>query len=559
MGRWGTLSLKLYCLIALSAVSLAMLIATGVFAAQKMRAAGNNLYSAGVVSVSRADRIEMLWERYRGLVTRVPAELDLKTQKRYHGDAIKTLDEIRTLLSADNVNAEAARAAIIGELNAGLTNADRAAGDIFKNAENFVQDKAVAIINGAFGAADTDVSQGIKKLVEHHKRRAAAELEDLDSAGTTMNWAITIVSSVSLLLVGGFGIILARSICGRIGRLTDAMSALAEHKLDTALPDGGHDEIGRMAGALAVFKKNALERQNLETQAKDADARAANERKVVVRQLADDFERAVGRIIESVTSASTELEMAAGALTQTADTTQSLSKAVASASEETSTNVSLVASASEQLAGSIRDIGRQVHESSMIATEAVKQAEKTDARIGELSKAAGRIGDVVKLITAIAEQTNLLALNATIEAARAGESGRGFAVVASEVKALAAQTAKATEEIGNQISSMQATTEDSVSAIKEIGNIIGRISQTAATIMQAMQEQGAATQEIARKVQQAAKGTQQVATNINDVNVGAAETGSASSQVLVSAKSLSRESNDLKREVEKFLSTVRAA
>jgi methyl-accepting chemotaxis protein len=153
----------------------------------------------------------------------------------------------------------------------------------------------------------------------------------------------------------------------------------------------------------------------------------------------------------------------------------------------------------------------------------------------------------------------LLALTATIEAARAGESGRGFAVVASEVKALAAQTAKATEEIGNQISGMQSTTEDSVSAIKGIGNIIGRISQTAATIMQAMQEQGAATQDIAHKVQQAAKGTQQVATNVHDVNVGAAETGSASSQVLVSAKSLSRESSDLKREVEKFLATVRAA
>jgi methyl-accepting chemotaxis protein len=207
----------------------------------------------------------------------------------------------------------------------------------------------------------------------------------------------------------------------------------------------------------------------------------------------------------------------------------------------------------------VGEIARQVQESSSIAREAVVQAERTDGRITALSQAAGRIGDVVKLITAIAEQTNLLALNATIEAARAGEAGRGFAVVASEVKALAAQTAKATDEIGTQIAGMQTATQDSVAAIKEIGTTIGRIAQIASTIAGTVEEQGATTQEIARSVHLAAQGTSRVAANIGDVTKGAGETGSASSQVLSSAQALSSEGSKLKVEVARFLTTVRAA
>jgi methyl-accepting chemotaxis protein len=232
---------------------------------------------------------------------------------------------------------------------------------------------------------------------------------------------------------------------------------------------------------------------------------------------------------------------------------------VAAASEEASTNVQSVASASEEMACSVNEISRQVQESSKIAGQAVDQARKTHNRVNELSTAANRIGDVVELIDSVAGQTNLLALNATIEAARAGEAGRGFAVVAAEVKALAEQTAKATEEIRKQISGIQNATRDSVAAIEEIGVTIGRISEISATIAYAIEEQGAATQEVARNVQQAALGTQQVASNITDVQRGASETGSASSQVLTSAQSLSQESQRLKQEVGKFLDTVRAA
>jgi methyl-accepting chemotaxis protein len=281
--------------------------------------------------------------------------------------------------------------------------------------------------------------------------------------------------------------------------------------------------------------------------------------KATMARMADEFEGKVGGVVEAVSAASTELEATANALARTTQSTQSLSAAVAAASEEASANVQSVASATEEMTSSVHEISRQVQESARIAGEAVTQAVQTDRRINELSQAAARIGDVVKLIAAIADQTNLLALNATIEAARAGEAGKGFAVVASEVKALAAQTGKATEEIGTHIAGMQTATNETVGAMQEIGGTIRRISEIASTIAAAVEEQGAATQEIARNVSEAAKGTNQVAANITEVNRGAGETGDASSQVLSAAQSMSKESHHLKAEVDRFLTTVRAA
>jgi methyl-accepting chemotaxis protein len=346
-----------------------------------------------------------------------------------------------------------------------------------------------------------------------------------------------------------------------LARLSAAMRRLADGDFAVVLPGlGRRDEVGAVAQAVEVFKVRAVERAAEEVaQRQVEEARLADVRKAEMKKLADSFDAAVGVIIETVSSASTELEAAATSLTRTAEGTQQLSGAVAQSSEEASANVQSVASAAEEMSASVAEIGRQVHESSRIAREAVAQAQQTDARINELSQAAARIGDVVKLITAIAEQTNLLALNATIEAARAGEAGRGFAVVAQEVKALAAQTAKATDEISTQIGGMQTATQDSVAAIKEIGSTIGRISEIAGSIAATVEEQQASTAEIARNVQQAAQGTAQVASNIGEVNKGAAETGSASSQVLGSARELSQEGSKLKLEVSRFLETVRAA
>jgi len=405
--------------------------------------------------------------------------------------------------------------------------------------------------------ADGTRTGGIKSNQKVMLTQEKGEVESGVAFLAQLEW---ILLAVGAALAAAIGLFTTRSIVPPIRRMTDAMAKLAAGDKTTAVPGvGRHDEIGAMAGAVQVFKENMIEADHLRAEQLEAEKRAIVQRKADMVKLADAFEAAVGGIVETVSSASTELEAAAGTLTQTAEVTQERSTTVAAASEEASANVQSVASASEELASSVSEISRQVQESAKIAGEAVRQAEQTDARIGELSQAAGRIGDVVKLITAIAEQTNLLALNATIEAARAGEAGRGFAVVASEVKALAAQTSKATEEIGTQIAGMQTATTDSVAAIKAISTTIARVSEIASTIAAAVEEQGAATQEISRNVQQAASGTTQVAANIVDVSRGASETGSASTQVLSSAQSLSGESNRLKLEVDKFLSTVRAA
>jgi methyl-accepting chemotaxis protein len=455
---------------------------------------------------------------------------------------------------------EAAEKKLAAEAEQLMARGDAATADLLKILQRQDKQALERFVTERLYSTIDPITDALGKLVDLQIDEAASQYATSASSFAAARWGM-----IASLVVGAvaMGLALWTTLGGVIrplATITHTMQRLVQGERGISVPGTDRkDEIGSMARAVQVFKENADEMDRLRDERSASEARAAAQRRADMQKLADEFQAAVGGIVQTVSSASTQLEAAAGTLTRTAEVTQEMSGSVAAASEQASANVQSVASATEEMTSSVNEISRQVQESAKIASAAVKQADQTDARINELSQAAGRIGDVVKLITAIAEQTNLLALNATIEAARAGEAGRGFAVVASEVKQLASQTAKATDEISSQIAGMQSATQDSVAAIKQISGTIGRIAEIASTIAAAVEEQGAATQEIARNVGEAAKGTQQVASNITEVNRGASETGSASAQVLSSAQSLSRESGSLRAEVDNFLATVRAA
>jgi methyl-accepting chemotaxis protein len=557
-GGW-TIRAKLIALMILMCTAVAALSAAAVRGAQEMADAGASLYRDALPAFEHGSRLTILLERERGLVARAPAEMDLGRQAEFRKEFAANLDKIAVTLGDIATTATAEAQTTLKAIEGGVADMRKAAEKVFKFSESFAQEQANEVLNGDYAAIEAKIDKDIRTVFERSRQTAAEAAGTLADAYQLLLTIVLVTAGVAIAIVLGVGVMTVRNVTARIGRLTAAMSRLAQRDLSVAIAGvEDRDEMGHMARSVLVFKDSMIKADELTAEQQAEQQRKEARQKTVEGHIAS-FDQSVREALATLTTAATEMRDTAASMAATAEQTQRQMGTVAAASEQTSSNVQAVAASSEEMSISISEIGRQVEQASRIARQAVDDTQRTNATVTAMADAAEKIGEVVKLIQSIAGQTNLLALNATIEAARAGEAGKGFAVVANEVKSLATQTAKATEDIAAQISAIQSVTGEAVSAIRSIGGTIAQISEISTSIASAIEEQGAATQEIARSTQQAARGTEQVSSNIAGVSRAAGETGAAAGRVLGSAEQLGQQCESLRTGVDGFLSKILAA
>jgi methyl-accepting chemotaxis protein len=542
IGRWRGIATKLYVLVGLVIVSLALLITIAMHASGRMGLAGAGLWR-GVQGVSKADRIEILWERARGLAARAPAELDLVRQQQFHAAFNEALAEIHASAADQARDDDPASRPLVVAVDASVTVAATAAEEVFRLAANFVQDEAVVVLNGNFGTADAEIERRLGALTAYQKDAAAAEFAQLNDARLAMSWMIGAAGALAVAMAGTIGTLLARGISGRVRRLTGVMRGLAGGDLTIGIPSAGdRDEIGHMARAVEVFRQNAVTTRRL-TVEQDATHAAEDRRHVAIGRLTEDFGTSVSGVMAALSASTGAMVESAQAMSAAADVAHGHATGTAMRAAQSSRDLISIAAAIEQMTETVDEITRQIASAANVARAASERAAANNDMMRALDVAATRIGNANQMIDGIAAQTNLLALNATIEAARAGDSGKGFAVVAGEVKALARQTADVTTEITAQIKAIRIAVDGAILAMTEIGEIIGGIDTVTAVIAAAAEQQSATTRQIGSNVQTVSIATGQAAHAMTEVVEATVTANNVSRAVMDGVASIGHEAS----------------
>lgn len=557
--NFSSIKVRLYLSAALTAISLLSLSGYATLKSNTMADAGAHIFDVASEGIAKTGDFVEKYEQTRGLIARAPSELDLDKAKQMQAAVKAGFSELEKMLADRRAHIPQDGIVILDGIAEQIKAMHTVSDKVFEFVSAFAQDQANGVIAGDFAKAEQQVGARIHALQDYDTAEAKNAADSLSATRTHIQNSMIIGGVLTVIVVAGLGIFVASSVSKRTANLTKIMTTLAGGDLNVKVPYSKEsDEIASMAKAVEVFKDNLVETERRREEEK-RKAREDQVRREKHDALFRDFEASVSIVVSTVSHSAQEMRRYAESLSQSATEASNRASTVASGASQAASNVATAAAATEELTASIHEITRQVSDSTRTATAAVDEARLANQAVSSLSNAANKIGQVVQMISEIANQTNLLALNATIEAARAGEAGKGFAVVASEVKNLASQTAKATEDITTQISTMQQVVGEAVHAIQGMAHTIEKINSGATAISAAVEEQGAATSEIARSVQEASSGTKDVSDSIGTVMSAANETGQVAGEVLNAASALAGESTRLQEEVESFIKGMRAA